>query len=57
MKLINYRCPVCGKEVEFILEAGAIDIAWEECPKCGGKMTQFNFKNNSQRVRINDQEE
>ena len=53
MKLINYRCSAClGYEKEEIFEIGdEIPEKLETliCPKCGGTLTKWNFKNNSQR--------
>lgn len=51
MKLVNYRCEECGLELEWLDDG---DPPVEECPRCGEKMSPFNFKNNSQRARVND---
>lgn len=49
MKLINYRCEVCGLEEEFYLGDSEAKSAPEaiKCA-CGAEAKQFNFKNNSQ---------
>jgi hypothetical protein len=64
MKLVNYKCKVCGKEKEYIFQ----DSEWEvlknspnendwkildEC-LCGGNLEIFNFKNNKQTWKFFD---
>ena len=56
MKLINYKCRDCEYQQEdlFSSEEKIPYILKTYCPMCGGILEQFNFKNNSQRVFIND---
>ena len=56
MKLINYKCRDCNYEEEkyFSGDEKIPYILETYCNKCNGILEQFNFKNNSQRVFVND---
>ena len=48
MKLLNFKCPKCGREIEKLEKKG-----WKMevfCPDCNVRMRPFNFKNNRQRM-------
>jgi hypothetical protein len=60
VKLINFRCSQYGKTCSY--EEDQLFSSSEEaprmlehyCPMCGGILRKFNFKNNPQRVFIED---
>ena len=51
MKLLNYKCIECEEEKELWDDEDP-----EVCSFCGGKLKEWNFKNNTQRVSIMDQQ-
>jgi len=53
-KLINYRCPRCNKEEEFILCSADEKEIITKCSICKTELVKFNFKNNKSRVYIQD---
>ncbi len=52
MKLVNYKCSVCGEELEELFDAKELipDKLDHSCPQCDsvGVLDLWNFKNNSQ---------
>ena len=54
MKLINYKCTNCNHQEEELYRSNEKIKASIVCQKCGKKMKQFNFKCNTQRVKIFD---
>jgi len=50
MKLVNYRCKDCGKDVEvFFNDSEEIpEECDEEVCECGGNLEKWNFKRNDQ---------
>lgn len=57
MKLINYKCPYCGKEKELLYTEQELLVAFHDietyCSECNTVMMPFNFKNNGQVWRFN----
>lgn len=55
-KIINYRCDDCGHDEEDYVDSNkdTPPTMKEECPKCKGRMTLFNIKNNCGRWRYID---
>jgi len=62
MKLINYKCNKCGREIERICQ----DSEWKNMVdneeyvdlgfcECGGTLKRFNFKNNKQNWKFFDE--
>ena len=56
MKTVNFRCSECDCDTTLDLTTEEAEETGNEieCPLCGGKAKKFNFKNNSQRVKIFD---
>lgn len=56
MRIVNYRCEDCYHEGEewFNDTEERPDKLAENCPKCGGLMRKWDFKNNEHRVAIFD---
>ena len=56
MKLVNYNCTNCdySEEKLFSREEIILNTLENNCPICGKSLEIFNFKNNSQRVFVND---
>ena len=55
VKLINFRCVECDQDEEIMFSTDEKEEELVgECPFCGGELIRFNFKNNSQRVFIQD---
>lgn len=56
MKLVNYNCTNCdySEEKLFSREEKIPNTLDNKCPICNGQLKKFNFKNNSQRVFVND---
>ena len=56
MKLVNYRCSECGKDLEALFNDSEVQVETldEKCTECGGEFHKFNLKNNIHRVYIED---
>lgn len=51
MRLVNYRCKDCGKDIEEIYSSSELETLPEELEEkceCGGTLVRFDFKNNPQ---------
>jgi len=57
MRLINYRCPKCGREAESLYMDKENVPSQVPCTcERDVYMTRWDFKNNSQRARIFDKQ-
>lgn len=52
MKLVNYRCKECQKDVEeiFFSDEKIPELLRQRCPQCekANTLERYNFKNNAQ---------